>query len=127
SSVEDAAQAVEQNIGAEGQSQDGVRDHSVGSFTAGNSFQRTHRANGLAHKSSSEFCKEFSNRAASAPRRHEFLLDSGRARTILIRSWDGRRFIPRGRSLQPFPVAQASAWGVGSCKDQNPQAEGYTT
>src|SRR5580693_6723287 len=52
-------------------------------------------------------------------------------RTILIRSWDGTRFIPQAPGLQPLPVV--SQWrrlqpaGVSTCKDQIPQAEACDT
>src|SRR5690349_22248086 len=71
--IEYAAQAVEKDIGAKRQAQNGVRNYRVGSFPAGNSFQVARCANGLAHRSSSEF----SDRAASAPKDHWFLMASG--------------------------------------------------
>src|ERR1700692_1901624 len=38
----------------------------------------------------------------------DFPLPEGANKTILIRSWDGRSFIPRGASLQAF--ARADKW-----------------
>src|SRR5277367_491752 len=71
--IQQAAQPMQQDIGAKGQPQNRVCNDHVGSLTAGNSFQAVHRADGLTHKSSSKF---------------------------LFRSRDATGFIPQAPGLQ---------------------------